>query len=329
MLVEIQINLYAFFKGIFPKLKHFQVEGFRQIASAVIKGGSLKICEISRNLEGDMPYKSKRNKVERFLNNKRITVSVLQKLYIQFLFSFFGFRTGKKIEIVVDYTDFLGYRLLYGGIPFQKRLFPVYFKMFSIKKKGYSLKNIETDFIRTLRTFLPYEYLYIIVADRGFGNETFIEKCKNVGFYFVVRVKGSLYASKNNKKTKISNIRSKHSRSYNYKNHTVNIVITEKNGAIWYLFTNLNDLRAVKKIYEKRFWTEEYFRDIKTYFKARELKYSMEILKRLLFIGQICYNFIFKIGLKEKIDTKQYSNSGVSFFPESFFCNPIFLQKIS
>jgi len=329
MLAKIQLNLHTFFKGIFPKLKHFQIEGFRQIASAIIKGRSLKISELCRNLEGDMPYKSKRNKVERFLKNKRIRISVLQKLYIKFLFIFLGLKKSKKVSIVVDYTDFLGYRVLYGGIPFQKRLFPIYFKIFSVKKKGYSLKNVETDFIRALRNFLSYDYKYIIVADRGFGNETFIKKCKDVGFYFVIRVKGSLYVTKNNEKIKISNISSKNNKNYNYKNHTVNIVITKKDGAVWYLFTNLEELRNVSQIYEKRFWVEEYFRDLKTYFKARNLKYSMEVMKRLLFIGQICYNFIFKIGLEEKIETSQYSNSELSFFPQGIFSNTILLQKIS
>ena len=105
-------------------------------------------------------------------------------------------------------------------------------------------------------------------------------------------------------------------------------MISEDKGAKWYLFTNLRDLRQIKEIYEKRFWTEEYFRDLKTYLKGRRLKYKIWVLNRLLFIGTMCYNFVFEIGLKENIKIEEYSDSKVSFFPEGNFINSFQLRKI-
>ena len=322
MFFELHSDLYQFFSKIFPKLKHFQVNGLKLICSAIIKGQSLKISEISRNLEVDLSYKQKRKNVERFMGNSRIKISILMKQYLQHLFEvFFEFSTKKKIEIIVDHTDFTGYRVFYATIPVRKRAFPIFFKIFSIKRKNYSLKTVEATMLRALRLHLPEKYKYIIVADRGFGNDTFITLCKNLGFYYVLRVKGSFYVIKNGKKVKISDITSKYNKDIKYKEHTLNLIISKEKGGIWYIVSNLSNLKTVKVIYERRFWTEEYFRDLKTYFKGRTLQYNMETIKRLVFLGQICYNLVFKIGLQEKIDTDFYSSSELSFFPEGILFN--------
>jgi hypothetical protein len=332
MFFEIKLGLYEFFKNTFPHLKHFQIDGFQRICSAIIRGQSLKISEISRNADDEkLDYKQKRKKTERFLRNSRIEPSVLQRLYLKFLFSiFFCFKAGKNLSIIVDYSDFNGYRILHGGIPMRGRIFPIYFKILSIKRSGYDLKGVEATFLRNLKQHLPLEYKYTIVADRGFGNNTFMHTCKSLGFYFVLRIKGSVYLTlTTGKRLKASEVTQKYSRNIVYQEHSdIHLVITQEKGQYWYLLTNVNDLRAVKRIYEERFWTEEFFRDLKTWLQARNLKYNMEIMKRLLFLGQICYNFVFEIGLTNKIDTSSYSSSELSFFPKGVFFNQIQIQKI-
>lgn len=293
-----------------------------------MKGQSLKLSEISRNLEGKMPYKSKRNKIERFLNNERIPLAFMQTTYLKFLFqSFFGFAPHKEIKLIIDYTDYKGYRLIWAGIPFRSRIFPCYFKLFSIKRR-YSLKEIEITFLRNLSLYLPPSHQYVLVADRGFGNATFIALCESMRFKYVLRVKENTRVQIKGKKQLVSQVKSKLTKNVTYRGHTVGLVITTEKNQTWYLLSNLKDLRKVKAIYEQRFWTEEYFRDIKTYLKSGELKYKIGILKRLLFLGMICYNLVFEVGLKTQIDTAQYSASKLSFFPQSFFDDQVSLQEI-
>jgi hypothetical protein len=165
------------------------------------------------------------------------------------------------------------------------------------------------------------EYEYILIADRGFGNERFINLCKSVGFFFVLRIKGSLHIIQNNKKILASEVKDQHNKDIDYKGHKLGLVITEENKEHWYLLTNIEDLRGVKGLYEMRFWTEEFFRDLKHYFKGKNLRYNITVLKKLLLIGQICYNFVFKIGLTEKIDISTLSASPLSFFPTSIFAD--------
>jgi hypothetical protein len=328
MFYETNIKLYEFFKSVFPFLKHFQANGMQLITEAIMRGQSLKLSEISRNLTGKMPYKSKRNKVERLLHNQRIKVSVLETAYLKFLFeTFFAFNPAKKIDLVIDYTDYQGVRIIFAGIPFRGRLFPCYFKAFSIKK-NYSLKSIETTFLRNLKLYLPPTYKYNIVADRGFGNATFIGLCISLGFKCTLRIKGNTHVEIAGKRIKVSEATSELTKNVKFKGFKLGLVIARKNNKTWYLLTNLSDLRQAKPAYEKRFWTEEYFRDIKTYLGSNKLRYKQEILKRLLFFGMICYNFVFEIGLSHKIDTSYYSASKLSFFPQSFFTDQVSLQEI-
>ena len=176
---------------------------------------------------------------------------------------------------------------------------------------------------------MPQNLNFTIVADRQFGNQRFMNLVSGVGFSFVLRAKGSIFVSKNGKSKKLSQFTQKLNRNCGCKNRKINVVISEKNNEKWYLLTDLNELRGVGKIYERRFWTEEYFRDLKTYFGTRKINYSHEKMKRVLFLGIICYNFIFKIGVVEKIDTSRHSSSGVSFFPAGILVDSFKLQKIS
>lgn len=312
----LSFDLYAVFQSMFPYLKHFQTYGFSIISLAILKGQSLQISEISRHLEANASYKQNRKRVERFFANPRFSISLLQKQYLRFLFTvFFHFHIKKKIEIIIDYTDFSGYRILHAGVPFSGRVFPIYFKIFSIKRKHYDLSTIETSVLRNLFMDLPREYRYIVVADRGFGHEPFIRLCEGLGFGYVLRIKESLsVTTSTGKLVKVSSVKRAKMSGVDYKGHKTNLAIVTRNGSTWYLLSSEKSERVVK-IYEKRFWTEEYFRDIKTYFKARNLRYSIETMKRLLFLGQICYNLVFEIGIKEKIDTDFYSASTLSFFP--------------
>ena len=46
------------------------------------------------------------------------------------------------------------------------------------------IKKMEIAFIRALRHILSDKYQYILVADRGFGNERFIQYCNRQWFLY-------------------------------------------------------------------------------------------------------------------------------------------------
>jgi len=64
------------------------------------------------------------------------------------------------------------------------RAIPLYFTMRNDpqKKDQYDHKKMELAFIKGLRHVLSKKYSYVIVADRGFGNDRFIKTCKDNGF---------------------------------------------------------------------------------------------------------------------------------------------------
>ena len=69
---------------------------------------------------------------------------------------------------------------------------------------------MELAFIKGLKHVLSDKYSYLIVADRGFGNQRFTKLCLDNGFDYLIRVKGNLltkFTDKNESKIdKLENI---------------------------------------------------------------------------------------------------------------------------
>ena len=55
---------------------------------------------------------------------------------------------------------------------------------------------MEQAFVRSLRHILSKKYHYVIVADRGFGNQRFIHLCKANHFDTIIRLKDNLLLKK-------------------------------------------------------------------------------------------------------------------------------------
>ncbi len=96
----------------------------------------------------------------------------------------------KPIFINVDFTtkqdNFL---ILSASIPFMKRGIPLFFTMRNYPQKAGQLdqKKMELAFIKGLKHLLPKKYQYVIVADRGFCTQRFLQLCLDHNFNFIIR----------------------------------------------------------------------------------------------------------------------------------------------
>ena len=116
-----------------------------------------------------------------------------------------------------------------------------------------SCMKMEKAFIKGLKHLLSKQYRYLIVADRGFGNQRFANLCKENDFEYVLRIRENLIIERGGKnenlKNEIGNKKFKAKVISWQEEH--NFSIEERNKERWYLMASREDLDA-KSIYEKK-----------------------------------------------------------------------------
>jgi len=296
---------------IFPYLGKWQMRNMTGVIWSLIQVSSPLVSQIARAFPYTKDYKPARKRVERFLRNPKCLLSLCHIQYLKWIIFFVPHK--KKESIVIDYT-FLGrYMILWAAIPFKSRAIPIHFKVIANplvtqSKQKDRMIHLEIDFLRFLKIHLPWDRKWIIVADRGFGNQRNIGLCKKIGFDYILRFKGGIRVSARGngnhlKNCKIKNLpKAKWRKNVIFKGLTVNLLsLTEGTDDPWYLITSLSNPNTVQRLYEKRFWIEEMFRDIKTHTKLKKtLTRSLNVAKRLTFCLQLSFSIVFFVGVQAK-----------------------------
>lgn len=178
----------------------------------------------------------------------------------------------ESIYIQVDFTsssdDFL---ILCASIIVGDRAVPLFFTMRNYpKRKGtYDHPKMEKAFIKELKHLLSKKYQYVIVADRGFGNERFINYCEDAGLNYVIRLQPSMRVQYGEHTGIMRNIITEDGsfdvfvpcwgRDIRVHRHTLN-------GKTWYIVSDIKGLNhfEIAEIYGGRFKIEKCFQDLKS-----------------------------------------------------------------
>ena len=156
----------------------------------------------------------------------------------------------------------------------------------------------------------------IVIADRGFARASFFEYLKRERHLFVIRIRKGVMIHHKNRSTLIENIPLKKTTkrwlpNVEYRQDRkvkVNILIvkTEDAPQPWYLASNFHNVRKVQKLYERRFWIEEMFRDLKHHLSIDKVYVSKDLQRKLLlfglFIAYLYWTFIGWQAKKLKVD---------------------------
>jgi hypothetical protein len=187
---------------------------------------------------------------------------------------------GEKIQINVDFTSCEdNFLILSASVPLSDDKFITLYwntRKYPKKKNGMSQTKMEGAFIRRLRHILSKKYQYIIVADRGFGNDRFMRLCENNNFDFVLRLNNNLniIMENDNNINNVKNINTDNKfkakipswnnieRYFTVKRADDNIG-DDKEPAIWRLISDNGELDAFS-IYSKRFKIEKIYQDFKS-----------------------------------------------------------------
>lgn len=87
--------------------------------------------------------------------------------------------------------DFL---ILCAAIRLDERDIPIYFTMrnYPKRKNAIDYRKMEEAFLRGLMHCLSKKYQYVIIADRGFGNQRIMNLCEELGFEYVIGIEPNM-----------------------------------------------------------------------------------------------------------------------------------------
>jgi hypothetical protein len=249
------------------------------VVAGAMKMKGVGVLALGRAMDGPAIAKHRIKRVDRFLANEKLERFTISK-------TLFNVLRGQQRHpiVVVDWTDRHTFEQLVLSIPCDGRSLPfhaitVKSTKFGTEKEG-TLLRAEEAILRDLRAMCPPGVSPIIVADRGFGNERWIGEVTKWGWHFVQRLSSNHYLEtelyigmlnelgirrghrpkdwgwgtmgddKGNEKTRFRLV----------------TVFHRDADEPWYLITDIGDAEAKKitGIYEKRWWTEPMFRDLKS-----------------------------------------------------------------
>lgn len=248
------------------------------IAAGAMKMKGVGVLALGRAMDGPAIAKHRIKRVDRFLANEKLEAFAISKALFNILRG-----QDRHPVVLVDWTDRHAFEQLVLSIPCDGRSVPFHaITINSTKLKAESkgaLLQAEQEILKQLHALCPAGVKPIIVADRGFGNERWISDVTKWGWRFVQRLSNNHYVETEQHIGTIPELGIR--RGYRPKdwgwgtmgeddqdNKTRFRLVTvfhREADEPWYLITNIKDTQAhqITAIYEKRWWTEAMFRDLK------------------------------------------------------------------
>lgn len=212
----------------------------------------------------------------------------------------------QKVYIQVDFTSNENYFLiLSASIIVNNRSVPLYFTMrnYPKRKHQYDHKKMEKAFLKGLKHVLSKKYQYVIVADRGFGNERFLSACEEVGFEYLIRVTPNFKIQCVDKEGIMEDLCLEDGTydawAMTWK-QSVRFYKSSNAKGSWYLLSNIKTMNHEQAscLYKDRFKIEKCFQDLKSsgfnIEKSKIRKYAN--YKRLLAIVMVAHVLLVMLG---------------------------------
>lgn len=263
----------------FGKLGHGFSKSLCSVLEGVLHSCSSSTGEIARAMSrlNNKPFNTNDKAISYLLSNRKFQIDDrFWRCHLNMVFAMLEeqgtIRKGEQIYIQVDFTsDARDFLILAASIVHKNRAIPLYFSMrnYPLSKNSYDHKKMELAFLKGLKHGLSKKYQYVIVADRGFGNERFIKNCEECGFEYLLRLQPNMSISHNGKNGLMQNIVSEcgkflvHIKKWDKE---IEVYRNEQNKKQWYLASNINGLNHsdAVDIYCKRFKIEKCFQDLKS-----------------------------------------------------------------
>ena len=308
------------------------------IVCSMIVCRSLCLAELARCLQSSTDFRHNLKRVWRFVSNERINdrtaKEVVARRLLRQLHHRLEIKPSHYLEIIIDWTTVWPYVVLEALIPIEGRAVPVLSWAAVRGSLSCRQNTFEMEFLASLRRCLPKPWRVVIVADRGFQRTELLRYIRGLGFSFVMRVKGDAWIKSGPFEGKLRDYPLSTGQCFKlreviyHKSKRVEMKIVLNCEKIkgkpcsWMLATNLGlSARQIVKIYERRFWCEESFRDQKQEFEleavrvkqARRLENLLLALAIVLMILAVIAQRGKKLGYEEKYSIVKKKRSEISW----------------
>ena len=269
--------------------------------------------EVARKLSAitNTSFKAAEMRRYRLLSNKNFIVDdSLFRCNLNMLYDALeqsnSLKNSDKILIAIDYTSNRDkYLILSACFIIGEKSYPIYHSVrnYPKSKARFDQKKLEKSFMKSLKHLLSKRYSYVIVADRGFGNDRFFSLCEELGFEYLIRILPNM-KGKYDKEIGIvrdllgcpgkKNIHvTKWDKSYDF-------YLKTKDDKEWFMVSNIKNMdeEECATLYAKRFKIEKIFQNFKSSGFDLESSKIDEYSKfnRLLFCCSLCYNLLILLG---------------------------------
>lgn len=248
-------------------------------------------------------FESRRKKIQRFLSLPNLSI---EKIWFPIVTAWLEteFTSKQLIYVVIDRTNWASINLFMVSVVWEKRAFPVYFKL--LPKLGRSNTDEQIAIISQVLPIFQ-NYKTCLLGDREFCSITLANWLEKQNIYFCLRLKknhfielqtdiwlelnelglspGVAFFLKGVRVTKSQGFT-----SFNVACKWQRKILGVAPEEGWFILTNLNSLELAITYYKKRFDIEEMFRDFKSGgYNLEETNVSGERLIRLILLIAIAY----------------------------------------
>jgi hypothetical protein len=309
-----------------------------QVVHSMLLCRSLCLAELARCFKSSTIFRHNLKRAWRFVSNHRINdrtaKEIVARRILRQLHHRLQIKPTQPLEIIIDWTTVWPFQVLEALIPLDGRAVPV----LSWAAQTGSLKcrqnTFEMDFLASLRRCLPKQWRVVIVADRGFHRTELLRYIKGLGLSFVIRVKGDAWIKSGKYEGKLRDYPLSTGQRFKLRDviyHktkkcpmklVLNCEKIEGKVCSWLLATDLGlSAGQVVKIYERRFWCEESFRDQKQEFELEKVRVKQAArLENLLLALAIVLMILAviaqrgkKLGYEEKFSIVKKKRSEISW----------------
>lgn len=252
-------------------MRRSRAKTLSNIVPAAMSMTGVGVLALGRAMDTGVACKHNIKRVDRFLGNAALETEALAKG----LFDAFAPESG-RVLILADWTDVINGKLLVFSLPCNGRSIPLFAKAVAKKAGEGAMIRAENDGLEALQRICQSRRGVVVVADRGFGNQRWIPKAKQLGFHFVQRLSSVFFADTEHYIGKLDEMRLRQGkRIRDWGEGTLGedqsihgrlvTAFDPKAKEPWYLVTDLTDapVQEIVNIYRRRWWIETTFRDKK------------------------------------------------------------------
>ena len=321
-------------KGLLPT----QQATLSQVVCSMIVCRSLCLAELARCLHSTTDFRHNLKRVWRFVSNERINdrtaKEVVARRLIRQLHHRLEVHPKQHLEIIIDWTTVWPYVVLEALVPVDGRAVPVL--SWAVRRGSLSCRQntFEMQFLASLRKCLPRPWRVVVLADRGFQRTELLRFIKGIGFSYVIRVKGDAWIKSGRFEGKLRDYPLAVGQCFKlrdvvyHKSKRVGVKVVlncEKvkgKKCSWLIATDLGlTAREVVKMYERRFWCEESFRDQKQEFELEvvRVKQASRLENLLLALAIVLMILVViaqrgkKLGYEKKFSTVKKKRREISW----------------